>query len=184
MPNAQRPTPRRAHTLPELLLVLTILSLLALVALPRFISAVSSSRLRSGLDAARDGLSYARSRAIATGLRHQFMVDAQSGEIVIEPFHPDEAVNAGAPAPEPDVALRDQLPEEIRVAEWRVAPLGMGQGQGAEAALEGGGPLVFYPEGQSDSAVLILEDREGERRGVSVDGFTGEIRELERDEIR
>jgi type II secretory pathway pseudopilin PulG len=188
LPPAPRPLPfsfclftsRRAHTLTELLLVLTILGTLAVIALPRFASALMRSRVDAALDAARSDLHFTRARAVATGLRHQFMLDAVTREIVVEPLRPEllEGDPLGGQAL-PDVALRTRLSEEVRVAEWSVFPLGYDSGSGAANV-----PLVFYPEGRGDSAVLILEDGQGTRRGLRVDGFSGEIREMTDEEMR
>jgi type II secretory pathway pseudopilin PulG len=170
----------RAHTLPELLIVLTILVLFAAVATPRFVQSLSRSRLDAAVQAARSGLDFARARAVATGLRHQVAVDAETGEILVQPFRPERLDSPVASQAQPDVALRDRLPEQVRVAAWSVSPLGYDQ---SASAAQDAIPLTFYPEGNSDGALLILEDEEGERRGVRVEPLTGEVRELTPEEM-
>jgi hypothetical protein len=44
--------------------------------------------------------------------------------------------------------------------------------------------VTFYAEGRSDNALVVLETDTGERRGVELNGFTGEITELNETELR
>ena len=66
---------RSGHTLPEVLLVLTILAILAAIAVPRFAAAMFRSHMDGAFRAIRADISYSRARAISTGLRHQLTVD-------------------------------------------------------------------------------------------------------------
>jgi prepilin-type N-terminal cleavage/methylation domain-containing protein len=174
------------HTLPELLIVLTILVLFALIAFPRMAQSLTRTRLDAAFEAVRSDLSFAKARAISTGMRHQVLVDTESRELLVAPVRMSEMAETGGVPADPTAtappALRDNLSEEIQVAEWSVSPLGMAQ-ENARAAVQTGTPLVFYPEGQSDSARVVLEDSSGARRGLLVDAFTGEIRELSPEEL-
>ncbi len=190
---------RRGHTITEVLLVLTILVLFAVVALPRFVSSLSTSRLDAAIDAYRGDLEFARSRAIATGSRHYVMVDTQTGELIVVPFRADEnalqqqggsqqtpAMDEGSAAGEgQSVLLRETLPDGIQLVDWTVSPLGLQQQTGAQSspAIQDL-PLTFYAEGQGDAARLILENAEGQRRGILVDPVTGEIRMLDPEEMQ
>jgi len=175
----------KGHTLAELLVVLAILSALALFAIPRFVSTMLQSRLDRALAQVRDDLGFAKTRATATGVRHQVIVNQQTGEMLVLPYRPEEeTTTANAVQAEPEPALRSRLPEEIRFAEWNVAPLGYQSGQTATpAAQQDLQPLIFYPENQSDSAVVVLESQDGRRVGLTVDSFTGEIRDLTPEEL-
>jgi type II secretory pathway pseudopilin PulG len=177
---------RRAHTITELLLVLTILSLFAVIAIPRVASAVLRTKLDAAFEAVRGDLAFTRARAVSTGLRHQFVMDTGTGEIAVEPFRPEALDAASAPVqPEQSVVLRDTLPESVTVATWTVSPLGAMLQPGGAAGAPGteAAPLVFYPEGNCDDAILILEGPQGARRGLRVDGFSGEIREMQPEEL-
>jgi len=180
-PLRRREPQRSGHTLPELLVILMILGLLAMVALPRLITGMLRTRMDSALEAVQSDLRYTRARAVNTGLRHQFVLDPSTGKIVVEVFHPEEIdPNATANVPEPDVPLRNTLPEKVRVVDWTVAPLEAGAAGSQPGRTRAGEsqPLMFYPDGTSDSAVLILEDERGERRGVRLDAQSGALREL------
>ncbi|HEU4754908.1 MAG TPA: prepilin-type N-terminal cleavage/methylation domain-containing protein, partial [Armatimonadota bacterium] len=191
---ATHPRSRRAHTLTELLVVLTILSLFAGIVIPRAITAVVRTRLDAALDAVRADLTFTRARAVSTGLRHQFTLDPDTRQIRVDPFRPeqlDQTTAASAEQQQPP-PLTDQLPETVRVSTWSVSPLGAAQGlpTAATATTQGGAQnaggqlLVFYPEGRSDDAVIVLEDADGNRKGLRIDGFSGEIRDMQPDELR
>jgi len=171
----------RAHTLTELLVVMTILVLFAGIIIPRFASTSRRQRLDGALEALRSDLTFAKARAVSTGLRHQFMLDTSTGEVVVEAFRPEEAAGTtGSAQTESEPAHRNQLPEDVRVVRFSVSPVGAqtGTSAGGNVASENS-PLVFYPEGTSDRAVVVLEERGGTQRGLLVDGMTGEIRELD-----
>lgn len=166
-------------------MVLAILTLFALIAIPRMASAVLRSRLDAALDSVRGDLQFTRARTVSTGLRHQMQIDAGSGEILVAPFHPEETVSgAAAPGATPDIALQDSLPRDVRVVQWSVSPLGYDTGQAQAGGAGSSQSLVFYAEGRGDSAVLVLEDTHGDRRGLRFDGFTGDIRELQPEEMK
>jgi type II secretory pathway pseudopilin PulG len=179
------PRLRRAHTLVELLLVLTILALFALIAVPHMAAALLRSHLDAATDAVRADLTFTRNRAIGSGIRHQFVFFPTTGEIVVEPFRPEEQAAGTTTSQAPvRLPLEDRLPEGIQVVEWRVFPLGYGQQTAAstQGAVDGA-PIIFYPEGTGDSARIVLQDERGTRRGLAVDGFAGEIRELQAEEL-
>lgn len=186
------PRARRGHTLTEMLVVMTILALITGVAIPRFISALSRSHLDAAYDATRGALLFARARAVASGVRHQFTLDTSTGELVVEAYRPEESLMPPAPGVQPpEPPLRDRLPEDVRIVDWSVAPLGYVQPGTAGAGMAPGptgqaanAALVFYPEGQGDGATLVLEDADGRRRGLELDPLSGEVREMDAERLR
>lgn len=174
---------RRAHTLTELLVVLTILALFSVVAIPRFAATAMRSRLDAAVDALRANIGYTRARAVSTGLRHQMFLDAETFEITVQPFRPEQLETQGTAVQQvPEPVLRDRLPELIRVTDWSVEPLGyLNQTAAASTSDQ---PLTFYPEGNGDSVTIVLEDNFGERRGLRLDGYSGEIVALTPEELR
>ncbi|MCC2669330.1 MAG: hypothetical protein K0Q72_1801 [Armatimonadetes bacterium] len=174
---------RRGHTLMEMLVVITLLTLFAGIVAPRFIASWSGAQMNAAVSAVRNDFAFARARAASTGLRHQVMIDSSSGELIVQPFRPEQASNPQAAATAgADYALQDKMPPRITVVDWQVSPLGYDtQGAGAQAQSD---VLTFYPEGRSDSALVVLEGADGRQRGVQVDGFTGEVRELTEEELR
>jgi hypothetical protein len=165
------------------MIVIFILVLFALMVMPRFISTLARTRLDGAMNQVRADLDFARSRAMATGLRHQLVLNAESGEIQVVPYRPEESA-ANSPTPQGQVAeqtLNDRIPPEIKVVEWQITP--MSNSGSAAAPGVGSDILTMYPEGISDSALLVLEDGQGNRRGLELNGFTSELRELTQEEI-
>ena len=182
---------RRGHTLAELMLVLAILVLFAGIVAPKVANSIMRAKLDSAFDAVRTDLVYTRDRAVGTGIRHQFVLDPSSLDIVVQAYHPEEQMGATPTSTannsqQADLPLKDHLSSEIRVARWEIAPLGSDPSRPTTQFGQQGGatPLVFYPEGNGDSATLVLEDEAGRQRGLQVNGFTGEIRELSPEELK
>lgn len=174
---------KRAHTLTELLVVLAILALFSVIAIPRFAATAMRSRLDAAVDALSADIGFTRARAVSTGLRHQMFLDGETLEITVQPFRPEQLESQGAAVQQvPEPVLRDRLPEHIQVTDWSVEPMGyMNSGQPATAGAQ---PLTFYPEGTGDSVTIVLEDNFGERRGLRMEGYSGEIIALTPEELR
>jgi prepilin-type N-terminal cleavage/methylation domain-containing protein len=171
---------RRGHTFAELMVVLSILALFAMVVMPRMMIGMRRSRMDKTMNAIRGDLQFARARAASTGLRHQVAIDASTGELLVQAYRPEEA-QQGTTSQQaiPDFALRDPLPEEMTVRTWSVSPVAP-PAQAVDATTD---VLTFYPEGRSDSVLVVVEDDEGTQRGLQLEGFTGELRELTGDEV-
>lgn len=164
------------------MIVVFILVLFAMIAIPRVIGPLARTQLDAAMNQVRADLDFARTRAMSTGLRHQLLLNPESGEIEVMPFRPDEALsNNSAAGTVPDQTLRDRIAPDVRVVEWQITP--MSNGGMIAAGGVGTDVLTMYPEGLSDSALLILEDSQGNRRGLELNGFTSELRELTQEEI-
>lgn len=174
---------RPAHTLIEMLVVLSLLTLAVGVVVPRFLAGWDSAQLSSAASAMRNDFAFAKARAASTGLRHLVVIDSSTGELQVQPFRPEEMTQTTAnQANQSQPVLQDAVPERVKVAEWRVEPFGYMDGSAANQQNQD--VLTFYPEGRSDNALLVLESAGGQQRGVEVDGTTGEVRELNAQEIQ
>lgn len=171
---------RRGHTLAELMITIFILVLFGIMVMPRFVEATYRQKLDSAMNKVRSDLDYARARSISTGLRHQFQLSQDTGQIKVMPFRPEEQTGdqANAAASVPEQTLNDRLSGDVKVVQWEVTPMA-----GVETTKYGTDVMTMYPEGVSDSALLVLEDGGGNRRGLQLNGFNGELRELTTDEI-
>lgn len=174
---------RRAHTMMELLVVITLLTLAVGIVAPNFMSGWSTAQINSAATAIRNDLQFARTRAAASGVRHQLMIDKEAGTLIVQPFRPDELTGstgsqqAGQELP----VLQYTLPERVRVAEWTIEPMGYSSQNAAQTQTD---VLTFYAEGRSDNALVVLETEDGQQRGVELNGFTGEITELDEAGLR
>lgn len=72
---------RTAHTLPELALTVTLLALVAAIAVPPFAEAAARWRLRAATADVVNALVLAREAALARGTTAAFIVDAVHGEV-------------------------------------------------------------------------------------------------------
>lgn len=174
---------RRAHTLAELAVVTTILSLLATLVVPRFFAGLGKTQGETALEMIQEDFAFARQRAIGTGMRHQLILNPQTGEIRVEVRRVDEEQTGNARSVSENQVLTDRLPEEVRVVEWLVNPLTASTALTRSGATQAADAVVCYPEGRTDDATLILEDKQGRRFGVRLDGFTGELRPLTPEEL-
>jgi Tfp pilus assembly protein FimT len=174
---------KRAHTLMEMAVVMTLLSLLATLVVPRFIIAWGKVQGESALEMVQEDFAFARQRAIGTGMRHQLLINPQTGDITVEVRRVDETQTGNARGVSENQVLTDRLPEEVKVVEWVVNPLTTSTALNRSGATTAADAVVCYPEGRTDDATLILEDRQGRRSGVRLDGFSGELRPLTEKEL-
>ena len=174
---------KRAHTLAELAVVMTILSVLATLVVPRLIVAWGRMQGETALEMVQEDFAYARQRAIGTGMRHQLIVNPQTGEISVEVRRVDEMTTGNARSVSENQVLTDRLPDEVKVVEWVVNPLTASTALNRSRATTAADAVICYPEGRTDDARLVIEDRDGRRSGVRLDGFTGELRALTEEEL-
>jgi Tfp pilus assembly protein FimT len=174
---------RRAHTLAELAVVMTILSLLATLVVPRLIVAWGRVEGESALEMVQEDFAFARARAVGTGMRHQLVLNPQTGDITVEVRRIDEETTGNARSVSENQALKDRLPDNVKVVEWVVNPLTASTALNRSGATTAADAVVCYPEGRTDDATLILEDKQGRRSGVRLDGYTGELRALTAEEL-
>jgi len=158
-----------------MMVVIAILALFAVLVAPRMVGGLFTAQLDVAIQAVREDLEFARSRSISSGLRHQFYLDAETREVLVQAYRPEEALQQTPTGLTDDFVLRDRLPREVSVHTWTVAPMSVSEQQPAGGATN---VLTLYPEGRSDDAVIILEGDDGERRGLILSGYTGELREL------
>lgn len=171
---------RPGHTLTELLVVLSILSLFSLVAAPRFGEVVDDQRLDAAVRMLREDLAFARVRSLSTGLRHQLQFDPESGDLYVQAFHPEnqeQGSDATGQTGEIDVVHRSTLHPDVRLVYWRVSPLGYGETATASSSTTD--VFTAYAEGVTDSAELVVEGINRRRRALRLDGFLGRIEEVD-----
>lgn len=184
---------RRGFTLLEILLVLAILVAVMAVAAPAFNSAMQNQRLRSAADRVRIEWTRAHVKAMKTGRIQVFRYQIGGREFQVEPWAAgDETLEAaptassGSPLrPESEadeqaaIAADNQLPEDIiflggdAQAESRSLAIEESLQGVASRETEWSRPILFYPDGAtSDAFVIVSSPREV---GIRVDlrGITG-----------
>jgi hypothetical protein len=162
---------------------MTLLSLLATLVGPRLIVAWGKVQGESALEMVQEDFAFARARAIGTGMRHQLLINPQTGEITVEVRRVDEE-QTGNTRGSGNQVLTDHIPEEVKVVEWQVNPLTASTALNRTGATTAADSVVCYPEGRTDDATLILEDQQGRRSGVHLDGYSGELRAMTPEELK
>lgn len=194
---------RRAFTLLEVMLVMGILVAVAAIAWPSITRAYESVRLRKAADQVQAGLSHARVEAMSSGVSQVFQFEPNSPRYTITPYQDDSvsldstaantstsssgvqssASSAGtAPSPtggrsDPANPCQHQLPDGFvfttaqRSSDSRTA---VAEGQLSDGSASADAPPVFfYPDGQSQDAVITISTDNGRSISITLRGYTG-----------
>lgn len=177
-------TKARAFTLLELLLVIVIIIVMAMVVWPNIGSRNSANRLEVTADQLASLLKLARSGAMSTGSTYRCVFQTDGMMAVIE-AESDPLKSPGVFEPikahwsELDLG-KDQIKcLAVEFDEWE------SQLKKQEAELLDAGeesresgvspPILFYPDGTSDSAIIVLGDNEDHSVTLTLNGLTGQI---------
>ena len=174
---------RRAMTLLEVLLVLCLLVILASMAWPVLERPLANQRLRQAADAVRTEWTRARVEAMSSGRTYVFshglesdayrVGDLQNAEYVPETVDEEygEACRSASYA----------LPEgcQFVAGETRLddrAEMAFGEEAAPEADADGtvwSEPILFYPDGTTSDATVVLENEYHRRIELTLRGLTG-----------
>jgi type II secretion system protein H len=184
--------PRRGFTLVELLLVLAILVILAATAAPILRGTMQDAALRSAADQIRVEMTRANVRAMKTGRIQVFRFEQGGTQFSVQPYAAADDEIEAAPAvqgfgnAEEEVAsarldktLAVTLPEGVTfasgeaLAEGRAMAIEQDISQSNRFEGDWSQPILFYPDGSSsDAYVIVVNQREV---GIRIDlrGMTG-----------
>ena len=172
---------RRAITLLEVLLVLALLVILSAMTWPALDRPMANQRLRKAADQVRTAWTRARVEAMTTGQtfafrctigENRFEIAAQAGPEAVDVPPADQAAPAAA-------SRRHTLPEDVRFAggqtlfDGRAAIFAQREGDAVPADGQLSEPILFYPDGTTSTATLILENRHQRQIEISLRGLTG-----------
>ncbi|MFN0020530.1 MAG: prepilin-type N-terminal cleavage/methylation domain-containing protein [Pirellulaceae bacterium] len=181
-------TLRRAFTLMEMLLVLAILIVLAAVATPVFYRSVRDATLRSAGEQVRTEWNKAHIKAMKSGQIQVFRFQPDGRKYQIEPYAAaDDTLDAASsvntfatphtPTSTDDPNSRFQLPEGIKFLEGMTAEEERAKAVEEAMGSSGGGawsrPILFYPDGVSSDAWLVVADEHNSAIRVELRGLTG-----------
>jgi len=180
---------RDGYTLMEMLLVLAILAAIAAISVPALQGVMKRAQLTSAGDTVRIELTKAHVKAMKTGRIQVFTFEVNGRKYRTQPWigDDDELERAGdlqdggsgkglSTAPE-DSAPEKELPEGTMFAAGEAAE--ESRGMAASEAAQAGGlsdwsrPILFYPDGSSSDAYVVVADEF--ERGMRIDliGLTG-----------
>lgn len=183
---------RGAFTLLEILLVLAVIAVIISVTWPPLMRYVGQQDLKESAVSVRHELAGSRIKAIENGLVYQFRYEPGGRWFAVLPYdRPDvgneQVTNAGSslkPATTKAApAVLKQLPERCRFRvkesqpveqippEWRQllpqnAPLGQ---------IQWCVPILFFLDGSTDNATVIVEDLKGNSQTLTLRGLTGAV---------
>jgi len=182
---------RRAVTLIEILLVLTILVLVAASAWPSLERSMADQRLRDAADMVRAEWQHARAEAMSSGVAYQFCYTPEDRTYWIEPCEDlagsadgSTSIAAGGSSGTTSAADRRQLPETITFAGGHVDRESTETTAADEASsskdtpLQASGngesnvPVVFSPDGTCSSAQVTLRNENDRSVTLSIHGLT------------
>ena len=173
---------RRAFTLMEMLLVLAIMVIVASMTLPALRGPMENQRLRKAGDVIRAEWAKARVSAMKTGRIHVFQYQTDGTGFGVEPWYAADddqtSTNDSSGKGGNATALRitQPLPDNISFAggdttsDSRSLHLENNMGGASGKAAR---PILFYPDGTSSTARVVLANRRQAFVVVSLRGLTG-----------
>jgi prepilin-type N-terminal cleavage/methylation domain-containing protein len=185
----------RGYTLIEMLLVLALLVVIASMAAPALNGVMQRAKLTSAGDSVRVDLTRAHVKAMKTGRIQVFRYELGGrmyrlqpwigGDDDLETNLPSSTageglgmsnVEGGASA---DTGEEKELPEGTMFVAGEAAEesRGMAVSEAAAGDMSGGGnwspPILFYPDGSSSDAFIVVADEFERGMRISVSGLTG-----------
>jgi hypothetical protein len=181
------PFSRPALTLVEVILVLALLVVVGSVTVPLISGSLSQARLQHSGDLVRAAWGKARLAAMRSGESYVFRYEPQGSRyqlVLLSAITAEDAdeVNTLPPEDAEDAEFDEadmlrlalsRLPEGIVFAGGEIAAVP--QLAASAAATEGGwsAPIVFYPDGTSTDAAVLLANPAGLTLRVTLRGLTG-----------
>jgi len=171
---------RRGFTLMELLLVLAIIVLLGALSTPSFIQTFSRQSLEKGADRVRIAMGQARVKAIRSGDIYAVYILEGGAWFNVAPFSQAQAQTAIANQRQQLAGFRMQSDFEDDLLPKGVTFVGSQTAVDSRAAEmlsgnESGGlrPILFYPDGTSQDARVVLQNDKGVFVEIQLRGLTG-----------
>jgi len=181
---AQRPgSPRRSappqgdagFTLLEMVLVLTVIVVVASLAVPRLAGSIASARVTKGTERLFAAAREAHARAVLRGLRTRLVLDREARAFWVE----EERQPLREPGEWSEMPGREEKPytlaEGVRFGQIRIDGEEI-----TDVALE----LRFRPDGTADDALVTVENEDGDIGMIEVRGLTGRVRILRSEKDR
>ena len=183
---------RQAFTLIEVLLTLFLLVILATLSWPMLQRPLANQRLRKAADLVRAKWVAARVEAMRTGQTYVFQYTAGSERCSVkcrpealagtdQVFGDASDDSAGVDSASTSFSKRYTLPETITFVAGQTAPDTRAAMAGPAADLPGASeaglsvPILFYPDGTSSTAELVLKNEHGRHIKLVLRGLTGVV---------
>jgi len=176
----------RGFTLLEVLLALALVAVISAMAWPQLHRSIAGRRLAVAADAVRSALTLARAEAVRTGAAYQFRYVLGGERFRIDPHDASGlSAAAGIDAGTEIAAPRGEdqiLPEGVRflAEQFPVADPEAPSADALTAASIPAGdgwsvPILFYPDGTTSNACLVLTLDSGRAIQLELRGLTGTV---------
>lgn len=160
----------------ELLLVLAIFMVIAAMATPFLLRTFNSQALKSGSDLVRSTFDRARVQSIRSGNVYAFLYSQGASNYTIAPLiNAYSLVNPSLGSSLADSPVVKQLPSGLTFVGSSVSQDARAQFESDGAATSNGGmtPILFYPDGTSQDAYLVVANAQGDQIRIHLRGLTG-----------
>ena len=195
---------RNGFTLLEMLLVLAIIVAIAALAAPAMRGLIQSARLRAAADTVRTEWTRAHVKAMKTGRIQVFRYELGGAKYAVQPWIAgDDALESSAPATtgfgtadathdKANVGEGDELPEGTMfiagdaAVESRSMAIEQTAMDATQFESEWSRPILFYPDGTTSDAFVVVanENKVGikvELRGMTGTATLGDVMDVEGD---
>ena len=164
----------------EILLVVAIMVLVAALAIPALNRSFTAQSVNKGAERVRAEMSRARVLAMREDQIYAFFYSPGTSHFLVAPF--SDAVSPDDVGPIPD-AMRSShfdlssnlLPQQVFFAGGNVSEDSRSQDtiDKTPNSISEMKPILFYPDGTAQDAVLVIQNFEGDMMEVTVRGLTG-----------
>jgi prepilin-type N-terminal cleavage/methylation domain-containing protein len=171
----------RAFTLLELTVVVILIGILSALIIPEMRGTYEAELLRSTSRDLIDAFHVAYSRAVSFNQLHRFRLDPATHRFMLEKRVWANGLEDFVPVrdvPGAEGQLDERISVRIRVSD-SAQSTPAGQGTASENQTAGPEELSFYPDGTTEAAELLLQDRQGFRLLLRVNPTTARVRILE-----
>lgn len=192
----------RGFSLLELLVVLTLLVILLSLAAPSILAPLRGQRLKNAADTICAEFTKARVEAMESGRIRMFRFQQETGNYAVEPYLQASDTLENNLVGEGDRAIGNSLIMQSAEAMTRQGTLAEGvvfmgeqvdvdmrsydatDGQIAEGQAGYSRPILFYPDGTTSDAMVVMKSEDGSMTMVKLRGLTGvaKIGEVEKTE--
>jgi Tfp pilus assembly protein FimT len=178
---------RTAMTLLELMLVVTIMVVVAALSIPAIQRTFARQALDKGADRVRDAMGQARIKAIRNGEEYAVYILPGGSYVGVAPLSQfqEQACRASQRNQNANQVLNSNLEDDLlpRGVIFVGSDIGQDSRSASVSADPGAGnggvmPILFYPDGTSQDAVVIVENEKRNRLEVQLRGLTGTAKKV------
>ncbi|MBF0475992.1 MAG: GspH/FimT family pseudopilin [Deltaproteobacteria bacterium] len=169
-------TDARGFTLLETIIVLIIISIGALLVVPRLASAIDQARFQAAVRKAAAFLRQARVRAIEQGRPCKVDVTLSEGKFAV---NVPERSSTASELNETNGPPLLTLPDEVKVEKEDGSRSGRSQNNSGTSDVA----ITFFPWGNSSGGRLMFVDKDDRRGYIDVDPISGRVRVLDSYEV-